>query len=171
VKSLEVRIRALVSEDSVASLTALLHRSYRELAKQGLNFSAADQTPDDTMRRLRQGECFVAIAGDTVVGTILLIMPGRKTRVQCYNRVDVAHFGQFAVEPDLQREGIGDRLLSHVENRARTAGMRELALDTAAGATDLIGYYTRRGYRRVDKVRWDGKTYESVVLSKRLVDE
>jgi DNA-binding winged helix-turn-helix (wHTH) protein len=46
--------------------------------------------------------------------------------------------------------------------------MAELALDTAETADDLIAFYTRRGYRFVDHVRWDAVNYRSVVLSKRL---
>jgi hypothetical protein len=32
----------------------------------------------------------------------------------------------------------------------------------------LIDYYTRRGYLVVDLAQWAGKTYRSVIMSKRL---
>jgi GNAT superfamily N-acetyltransferase len=78
------------------------------------------------------------------------------------------HFGQFGVEPSLRGRGIGARLLKHVEDRTRARGFRELALDTAEGATHLVEHYTAHGFRSVARIRWPGKRYDSVVMSKRV---
>ena len=58
--------------------------------------------------------------------------------------------------------------MDRAEARAAEKGVEHLAGDTSEGATHLIRYYERRGYRVVEKVRWPGKTYESVVISKPL---
>ncbi len=147
-------------------LTELLHRAYRVLAEMGFNYTACDQTPDVTRERISRGECYVATINGTIVGTVTIYKPGRRTRCDWYNRSDTAHFGQFAVEPTLQGRGIGPRLLMHIESVASSLGLRELALDTAEGATRLVRFYVELGYRVVDRVKWDGKTYESLVMSK-----
>lgn len=54
------------------------------------------------------------------------------------------------------------------EQWARDARFDEIALDTASPAHHLISLYRRLGYQIVDSVQWDGKTYESVVMCKRL---
>ncbi len=161
-------LRPITENDSIDELTTLLHRAYQILANMGFNYTACEQPPEVTKRRIERGECYVATIDDLIVGTVTIYKPGKRTRCDWYNRPDTAHFGQFAVEPALQGRGIGSRLLKHIENRAQTLGLSELALDTAEGATQLVSYYSAQGYRIVGRVRWDGKSYESLVMSKTL---
>jgi hypothetical protein len=83
-----------------------------------------------------------------------------------YDRPGVASFHQFAVDPDLQGDRIGRRLLDLVEDRAAATGATEIALDTAVPATHLIAMYERRGYRIVDRVDWDETNYVSVIMAR-----
>ena len=85
-----------------------------------------------------------------------------------YARPGMAYFTQFAVEPGLQGTGLGSRLLRHVEEQARARGATEIALDTAEGAEHLVRYYAARGYAPAGHVKRGGKSYRSVILSKRL---
>lgn len=161
-------IRPLEPTDSLHDLTALLHRAYARLAGMGLNYTAADQTAEKTADRVRGGTCFVALRGDDLVGTIL-VQPTYDTNDCAYfTRPGVACVHQFAVDPSLQGEGLGRRLLDHAEDWARTRGYAELAMDTAVPATHLVALYGRWGYRTVDEMQWPGKVYRSVVLSKPL---
>jgi len=161
-----VRYRSWQSDDSLDEITGLLHLAYRVLADQGFNYTATYQDVSTTLRRLQNGQAFVAEQAGTIIGTITLYAPGPKSSCAWYTHA--AHFGQFAVRPGFQRCGVGSRLLELVETRAKTAGVAELALDTAEGATKLCSWYERRGYRLVQHVTWSGKTYRSVVLSKTL---
>lgn len=43
-----------------------------------------------------------------------------------------------------------------------------IACDTAEHAEGLRAYYSRCGYDFVECVHWEGKTYDSVILLKRL---
>ncbi len=164
----EITIRPLDECDSIEELTDLLHRAYAVLADAGFNFTACDQPPEETRRRTQRGECFVATMDGAVVGTVTVYMPGRRTRSEWYNRDDVARFGQFAVEPALQGKGIGRRLLSHVSDLVAGREMSEIALDTAEGATQLVRFYLDLGYRIIERVQWTAKTYQSLIMSKRL---
>jgi GNAT superfamily N-acetyltransferase len=164
----EPEIRPIGPEDDVGALTDLLHRAYQPLAERGMRFLASHQDEETTRRRIARGECFVAVVSGRVVGTVTFRGAAATKGSPWYDRPDVSSFGQFAVEPALQRHGIGTRLLRHVESRARASGAAELACDTAETADHLIRYYTLRGYRFVGHVKWEAVNYRSVVLSKSL---
>lgn len=62
---------------------------------------------------------------------------------------DAAYFGMFAVDPELQGHGVGDRVLREAERIARDelaqTRMRMTVIDLRE---ELIAWYLRRGYRR-----------------------
>lgn len=159
-------IRLYRDGDDVTELTRLLHRAYRALAERGLRFLASHQDEEKTRQRISSGECYLAFENGLLVGTITLRSPKRARGSAWLDREDVASFGQFAVEPNRQRHGIGSCLVEFVEKRAREMGARELALDTAEPAEDLIGFYSARGYRFIEYVQWSVVNYRSVVMSK-----
>jgi len=165
----DLTIRLWTPADDLAGLTALLHRAYGALAARGMRFLASYQTVETTARRIARGECAVAEAEGPVVGTVVFRPMGGGRGTPWYEQADVATVGQFAVEPEWQRHGIGGRLMDWAEGRARETGATEIALDTAETADDLIRFYARRGYRFIEYVNWgDVVNYRSVVMSKRL---
>lgn len=167
---LAVSIRPLTAADSIEALTDLLHRAYAPLAARGLRYVATHQSPETTRKRIAGGEDLVAEIEGKIVGNITWhahTFEGGKT--PWYDRPDVAFFHQLCTEPAFQGRGIASMLLEEVERRARASGAAELACDTAVPATDLIAWYSKRGYRIVDRADWRPVTnYESVILSKTL---
>ncbi len=161
-------IRPLAATDSFAELTGLLNRAYQAQDERGIYFTAATQDEAATRRRALEGRCFVALDGVRIVGTVTAYDPSTPSECVWYQRAEVWRFGQFGVEPDYQNAGVGSRLMIALEAAARQAGARELALDTAEHATELIAFYQRRGFRPVGDVHWDDVDYRSVVLSKTL---
>lgn len=134
----------------------------------GLRFLATYQDDDMTRERLFEGIGFVAILDDAIVGTVSAYSASRSEECGWYRNPGVWCFGQFAVEPDLQKSGLGSSMLQFVEDVSRREGGLELALDTSEQATHLIDYYTRRGFRFIEYVKWPSTNYRSVVLSKNL---
>ena len=165
---MELIVRELAPTDSIADLTALLHAAYAQLGAMGFNYTAVDQTEDVTRKRIFRGHCLVATGDGALVGTIMFYAPGQSAGCPCYERADVATIGQFGVLPGRQGTGIGTRLLREAEALAVASGAAELALDTSEGANHLIGWYEREGFRFVEHAQWKGKTYRSVIMSKRL---
>lgn len=164
-----ISIRPLGPDDDVEALTDMLHRAYAVLGAKGWNYTAVDQTAEVTRQRIAGGICLVAVDADgRMIGTALFKAPGGELGSPWLRRPEVAHVGQFGVEPALQKRGIGARLMSAVEDMARAAGARELALDTAEPALHLIDLYSRRGYRFIEYAQWRGKRYRSVIVSKTL---
>ncbi len=166
----DILIRPLAPSDSMAEMTALLHRAYGSLAEKGFRYLASYQTEEETRRRAGRGECHVGIRDGRIVATISLRPGSAAEGTPRYQAPDISVFGQFAVEPALQRSGIGSRLMDLVERRAGELGSRRVACDTAEGAVHLIRYYEKRGYRVVGHVRWDASVvnYRSVILEKLL---
>lgn len=156
------------SADSINDITDLLHRAYKRLADMGLNFVATYQDAEETRTRLIKGEGFVLYSGEKLTGTITLYKERKKSQCQWYREEGVSYFGQFAVEPGLQNNGIGSRLMEFIEDYAAKSGLKEIALDTSEKAQHLIDYYTKRGYRFVQFHQWDRVNYRSVVMSKKL---
>ncbi|PAW90260.1 MAG: hypothetical protein B9S33_01870 [Pedosphaera sp. Tous-C6FEB] len=163
-----IRIRELRPDDSVTAITELLHVAYAPLAAMGFKYLATHQDDATTRQRLQSGISIVAELEGVIVGTVTLRAPEAESQCAWYSQPGVWPFGQFAVRPDLQRNGLGARLMSLVEQRALQHGAMELALDTAEGATHLIRWYERLGFRFIQHVSWDDTNYRSVVMSKRL---
>ena len=159
-------IRPLSESDSLVELTELLHRAYRPLAEMGLRYLATHQDMETTKRRISGGQCSVAVRGGRIIGTVTYYPPEGKGGSLWLDRGDLASFGQLAVDPAEQGAGIGRRLIALVETQAARDRANEIALDTSIHAKHLIDWYTRLGYREVERVQWAVTNYPSVVLSK-----
>lgn len=163
----EAAIRLFTEEDSVQELTGLLHRAYADHAAAGRVFFASYQSPQDTAHRLRSGECWLALQGKSLVGTVTVATP--YVAPQGYPApTGAGSFWQLAVDPSQRGTGLGQRLLSLAEARVATRGAAQVVIDTSSQATDLVSWYRRRGYLPVGTWRWDVTNYDSVVLMKDL---
>lgn len=165
--------RLFESHDSVAQLNSLLRASYKPLAEAGMRFAASWESVEDTQAKLAQGECHIALLDGRIVACAILRLPpdGAKgeENPNWYRRKSIATFGRFAVEPALQSQGLGSRMMEQLEERARSAGFDEIAFDTSEKASHLIEFYSRRGYRFIEYHQWSVTNYRSVVMSKKLV--
>jgi GNAT superfamily N-acetyltransferase len=161
-------IRFLRRDDSIEELTALLHRAYSSLARMGLNFTAADQTIETTRRRVEHARCLVAVEDGRLVGTVLVNSETPNPLGKLLGKPMAGSIHQLAVSPDRRGRGIGSRLLAGAESCVKRLGLRDVALDTADSAPQLLAFYVRRGYRSVSSVQWNGKTYRSIIMSKAL---
>lgn len=163
-----LQIRRLQPGDSLDDLTGLVHRAFAPLGRLGLRCTGVDQTVDTTRRRVQRGDCFVALCGERLVGTVTLEAPDRGSDCPWYRRTDVASLHQLAVDPCRQGCGCGQALVRQAEQWARERGHAELALETPAAAQALRGFYAEQGFRIVGHWHKADKAYESVVLSKTL---
>jgi predicted N-acetyltransferase YhbS len=163
-----IQIRLATQEDDIGQLTQMLHRAYAELGRLGWRFKAVDQSEDVTRQRMARGECYLAVTNGTIVGTVLFQPPDKASGSPWLDRPDVAALHQLAVEPALQRSGLGGRLVDWAEARALAFGAREIALDTAEPAQHLRAWYASRGYRQIEYAQWSHTNYRSVVMSKTL---
>lgn len=166
----EIIFRRFKSNDSISEITKLLRRSYKQLADLGLRYLATHQDNDETERRLKKGISYIALCKKKIIATIsLYYVKSEISNAKWYERDDVAHFGQFAVDPNYQRKGIGSLIMDKLEAKAKELGASEISLDTAENANHLIKYYERRGYRFIEYVNWNVTNYRSIIMSKKLL--
>ena len=127
----------------------------------GLNFTGVDQDEEITRRRMRGREVCVIERDGNLIATVTLSVR---------DAADARHVyvSQVAVDPAEQRQGLGGRLMDLAETRARELGLDRVRLDTAIPATQLFQWYRTRGYELVSETHWEGKTYRSAILEKRL---
>ena len=155
-------------DHSVSEITALLHRSYKQLADMGFQYWATHQDDTVTLKRLLGGHGLVVCVAGQIIATITVYGADQTSGTPWYDRPDVGEFGQFAVDPPFQGQGIGTWLVDLAEQLAGDLGVQELALNTAEGATHLIAFYNRLGYRFIEYLASSSVNYRSVILSKTL---
>jgi GNAT superfamily N-acetyltransferase len=163
-----VVVRRLAETDSIPEITKLLHRAYAKQVSMGLSPLAGRQDDETTRRRVHSGECYVAVQGGKIVGTILFHEVEDAKGPPWFQNGHVDSFSQFAVDPDLQGGGIGQMLLDKAEARAAECGSGELGLSMAEPDTELRRYYEKRGYRFIEYWQWPYTNYRSAILSKSL---
>ncbi len=163
-----LNVRSLNENDSLEELTDLIHRSYRQLADLGFRYWGTHQTVADTKKRVSKGSCYIGLIGNQIISTVTFYSPGISGGHPWFEQKNIAKFGQFAVEPAYQQQGIGGKMMDLIEQKAVEMNAGEIACDTAEGATHLIRMYRNRGYRIVGKADWDITNFISVILSKKL---
>ncbi|MFI6444484.1 GNAT family N-acetyltransferase [Kitasatospora sp. NPDC050543] len=162
-----VPVRRFGAGDSVEELTRLLHRAYADHAAAGRVFFASYQSVRDTEYRLSRGECWVAVSGGELLGTVTVSAP--HALPDGYpGPAPAGSFWQLAVEPSQRGAGLGHSLLALAESRSAALGSTRVVIDTSEQATDLVGWYRRRGYTPIGTWRWDVTNYDSTVLLKEL---
>lgn len=153
----------LANETDVPALRRLVNDAYRELADMGLNYTGTYQDEDITRERMAGAEVYVLERQGELLASISLSVSDTSDGTGT-----CLYINQLAVRPDQRRNGIGTDLLDFAEQRATYGGLERLRLDTAIPAKHLVALYERRGYRPVEEVQWEGKTYKSYIMEKNL---
>lgn len=165
-----LRVRRFEEADA-APLTDVLHEAYAELAEMGLNFTAVDQDVATTLRRATAGACWVAERDGHLVGTVTLSFPPYAPVLQEWPVAatpGTAWLNQLAVAPAARGTGLAGMLFSTGLQWARRQGATLIGLDTAVPATHLVALYQRWGFVDRDTIHWEGKTYDSIVMTRPL---
>jgi GNAT superfamily N-acetyltransferase len=165
---IDFAIRRLRSSDSLDVLTHLLHRAFEGLALRGIDCQCATQSVDQTDHRVKRGECFIAVSGGTMIGTITLEHPDRFSAISAYRDPATASVHQLAVEPASQGAGVGGALIACAVTWAGARRYGCLALDTPNGALRELAWYVGRGFDLAQTVQVPGRRHSSAVLIKGL---
>jgi ribosomal protein S18 acetylase RimI-like enzyme len=145
--ALPVRVRAAVAEDAPA-LHALIReamRLYAEASDIPGTLESLMESVADVLRHVREDDVLVAEYGHegaySLVGTL---------RLSTADEPDVAYLSRFAVDPDVQRIGVGGALMHAVDAYATARGLRTVRLHTALANVPLIRFYRARGFAVMD---------------------
>lgn len=64
---------------------------------------------------------------------------------------DVVWISSLYIDPQFQRQGVGEKLLNEVEKAAQETGCKLVALETHKSADWAINFYKKRGYEIVNE--------------------
>jgi GNAT superfamily N-acetyltransferase len=169
----DVEPRLFRAEDA-PELTALLNSAYRELQEAGLNFTAATQDVETTRQRVAGGVCWVVEHEGRVAASMTMSVPPPEDVRPLSAHAQAAGTGwlcQVAVGPELRGRAVAKSLFEVACAWALRHGFTTIGLDTAAPAGQLVAMYARWGFEQVDTVRFPGKSYDSVVMTRRLIGQ
>lgn len=129
-----IRLAASDEADQVARIINAAFHVERPFRLRG------ERTSTEDVRRLMLdgNSFFVAEQGGQILGTVYVRITGH-----------TGYFGMLAVDPTLQRSGIGRALREHTEAFCKQHGCSEMTLTTGDFRTELLPYYSRAGYRVV----------------------
>ena len=131
---MDVRIQPATVEDAPAVLK-LQHLAYQSEARLYDDWSIPPltQTLDALIAEFASSQVLKAQLGDTIVGAVRGRLAG-----------DTCHIGRLSVHPDMQRRGIGSRLMQEMERVA--PAVKRFELFTGARSASNIRLYERLGY-------------------------
>lgn len=132
-ESLILRAAHISEAGTIASMSRLL-------VEHGLNWR---WTPARVRGSIRDKETMVLVASIDGVLSGFAIMKFRDQE---------SHLFLLAVEPRMQRAGIGAALVAWLEKSCRTAGMRHIRVEVRAGNQKAKRFYERSGFHFVGQV-------------------
>ena len=126
---METRTAQLDDAENIARLVNAAFRPERF-------FIAADRTNPDKVRELLQKGKFLLVEEDGLLaGCVYVELRGER-----------GYFGLLAVDPSLQRSGLGSHMVAAAEAYCRDAGCRFMDLTIVNLRAELPGFYNRLGY-------------------------
>lgn len=137
--------RAAIAADAVA-ITQLVNAAYRgDSSRRGWTHEAdlidgLRTTPTDVAQMLASATTMMLLGvhAEELIASICL-----------QHTASATHIGMFVVQPALQAQGLGKRLLAMAENLAQqTWATQKLQMQVITRRHELIAFYERRGYVR-----------------------
>jgi predicted N-acetyltransferase YhbS len=115
------------------AITAVINAAFRKAESFLID---RDRIDSQTVRKLLQGGVFlVAEDRGTVRGCVFVELKG-----------DRSYLGLLSVDPQLQKSGLGSKLMNAAEDYCAKAGSRFMDLRIVSVRKELPAFYHRRGY-------------------------
>jgi len=152
----------LAGPDEAQAIAAMQTRVADDLTRRhGHGHWSAAVTESSVLRAMGTSRVLVARCGDTIAGTLRLVTKKPWAIDPAYFRTvrRPLYLLSMAVEPGLQRTGIGRELLAAATDVARSWPAEAIRLDAYNSAAGAGPFYAKCGYREVGRV-----TYRAVPL-------
>lgn len=140
--ALTIRLVAPHEYDEAGRVTAEAYRRSYDGLTEGYLASLAD-----VAGRVAQGEVWVALDGDEIVGTVWVPRPGE--RLSPLARDGELDFRQLAVAPSARGRGVGAALTHHVIDLARARGAERVVMNSGPEMVGAHALYLKLGFRRL----------------------
>ena len=143
----------LADEDDAAEVYELLRSCGAAMAAHGYdNWNPPPIDIEGIKQSAKAGELFKLIEEGEMIATVTLLGDGVVKRL--------------AVRPSHQSRGLGSRITSWIEQRARDAGFAQIELDALATNEGLLRFYERHGYVRL--YEHERKPWRFIRMEKKL---
>lgn len=165
---------SLGNETDAAALSALHSLVGEDLTRRfGRGVWSWKTSERGALHNLRTARVLVARRGKTIVGTLNL--PTKKPWA-----IDVSYFTPvkkaiyltgMAVRPEMQRKGIGTRLIQDAVKHVRAWPADAIRLDAFDGPAGAAEFYSKCGFREVARVAYknDPLIYFEFLVARKLV--
>jgi len=120
--------------------------------------AALDEGLGKISRHIQMGNQYVALVGDTVVGTM---------RVSLHGQIGV--IARVAVRQKFRGRRIGTMLVDYGENLLIHMNAKRIEIEVYGAVEDQISFYERAGYTQMRRVERLGE--EIVVMQKELTEQ
>ncbi|MFX1484313.1 MAG: GNAT family N-acetyltransferase, partial [Promethearchaeota archaeon] len=131
-----------------------MKEAYSPLVKQLTREPAAvKEGLDKISRHIQMGNQYVALVGDTVVGTMRVSLQGQ-----------VGTISRVAVRQKFRNRRIGTKLVDYAENLLSHMNARRIEIEVYGAVDDQLSFYTRGGYVEISRMERLGE--EIVVMQK-----
>ena len=97
----------------------------------------ADPSEEQVISYAHEGDCFVAVAHDEVVGVYVLLQKGEHT----------AEIMNVAVAEYMQGQGLGKKLVLHALEVAKSLGLTKVEIGTGNSSIGQLALYQKCGFR------------------------
>ena len=136
-KSVDFRIRMAEPEEA-ATIASILYEAFSEYRSSYTHqaFTATTLTSDQVYRRMDEGPIWVAMRGETIVGTVSGVSWGEDFYIR-----------SLAVLSSARSQGIGGMLMRSAEKFAQERGHKRLILNTTPFLTAAIRLYENLGFQ------------------------
>ena len=150
---------SLILRPAHVSEAGTIAQMSRLLVEHGLNWR---WTPTRVRKHIKDKDTMVLVASVDGVLSGFAIMKFRD---------EESHLFLLAVEPRMQRTGVGSALLGWLEKSCRTAGIRHVQVEVRAGNQQAKRFYQRFGFHFIGQVAaYYDRRESAVVMVKKLVD-
>jgi N-acetylglutamate synthase-like GNAT family acetyltransferase len=127
--SMEIRF---AEESDLPALTALINHAFKVEAF----FIVRDRLiPEEALEYFRKGRFLLAEENGVLTGVVYVELRG-----------DRSYLGLLSVNPELQKTGLGRRLMAAAEEFAREMGSHHMDLTVVNLRTELPPFYRKLGY-------------------------
>lgn len=103
-------------------------------------------------------------------GGAILVRDGLEVigSAQYYAERDYLYIGRVSVVPERRGEGIGKRIMSHLEGLAREKNIARTRIGVRLSIPDNIAYYTKMGYAVIEEHEYPDRSDGWYIMSKKL---
>lgn len=137
----------------------LLHDSFAERLRDGMNFSCATYLEDDVQRVFSKATAIIgAYEEDELVGVVMLNCVNTKVGFR------YASHENLAVATKAKGKGVAGRMLKKLRMVAVENKLDFVLSDTAEGAKSSIRYHLKNGFLIYGKRHYPGRNYNSVTF-------